>query len=64
VVRGRYILWCSRMARDELASDEINRARDTKEMRTDTHSQCSTNRFLYLSPDCGLSSVISFDFPS
>jgi hypothetical protein len=52
------------MARDELASDGINRAGDTKEIGTDTHSQCNTNRFLYFSPDCGLSPVISSDFPS
>jgi hypothetical protein len=62
VVRGRYILWCSRMARDELAPDGIHRAGDTKEIGTDIHSQCSTNRFPYLSPDCGLSPVMSFDF--
>jgi hypothetical protein len=51
------------MTRDELALDGINRAGDTEEIGTDTHSQCSNNRFPYLSSDCGLSPVISFDFP-
>jgi hypothetical protein len=37
------ILWCSRMTRDELASDGINSAGDTREIGTDTHSQSSTN---------------------
>jgi hypothetical protein len=37
------LLWCSRMTRDELASDGINSAGDTREIGTDTHSQSSTN---------------------
>jgi hypothetical protein len=52
------------MAREELASHRINRTGDTEEIGTDTLSQCSTNRFPYLSPDCGLSPIISSDLPS
>jgi hypothetical protein len=37
------VLWCSRMTRDELASDGINGAGDTREIGTDTHSQSGTN---------------------
>jgi hypothetical protein len=53
------------MARDELASDGINRAGDTEEMGTDTHSRCSTIWFpLPLPTDCGSSPAIFIDFPS
>jgi hypothetical protein len=51
------------MARDELASDGINRAGGTEEIGTDTHSRCSTNWFPYLSPDCGSGPVISLISP-